>query len=88
MSSKLLVLLLYTLSLKNPSRKNSGGVGSGDRGGQILARQYDHRRRSARKVLLFKQYGNSPRLTKTSSPFHFFPTNQWTERNIWITFLR
>ena len=33
-SSKLLVLLLYTLSLKNPSRKNSGDVGSGDRGGQ------------------------------------------------------
>jgi len=52
---------------------------------EVRARQCDHRRRPARKLLLLL-YEFSPYLAETRNPIHSLPAGQQNEYKIWKIF--
>jgi hypothetical protein len=72
-------MVFYSLSLRNPPRRKSGGVGLRIMAVKDHSRQRDHITSHARKLLLCPQYGRSPPVAEISSLARSVLAERWVE---------
>jgi len=84
----LLGLLLYTLSLRNPHRRKSGGVRAGDHGGQNPHLTMQSVKKSSKKAVVLFTVFAFPHIAETSDPVHSLRAEQQIKHKGLENFLR